>query len=233
MPTAATTNSTLTSQSSSYYKNGKMYNKKRNTEKTRLKYLLPVLVWIGFIAFSLAAVVYSLTQSTWLEGTETLDGQGPSSVRREVGLFVQCDYVAGEPDNCFQTGVVNNITIWRASAFFFAIGVFGSALVMLMMVSVLVRISLRSLVLPWAKFIMGVTSVAYIVAVTLFPLGFIYIDDECASTNEGGCGLACSVSGNEMEYFSLCAPYKVSTGTFAMFVGVLAFFLCSSCTRCV
>eukprot|EP00055_Hartaetosiga_balthica_P006897 m.22839 g.22839 ORF g.22839 m.22839 type:complete len:230 (+) comp5485_c0_seq1:78-767(+) len=229
MPARSTT-TTATSATGSTFTSMK---KKRSRETYGPRFYAALIGWTLFVAFSLASVIYAFSLPTWITGTEVIDATQPSNIRREVGLFVQCNYEAGQPDNCFKTGVSNNSTIWQVSSFFFAVATSGALLILLMVLSVLFNPTLKKSIIPWSKFIMSITSIVFIVAVTLFPLGFIYLDDDCASDNVGGCGLSCAVSGSQMEYFSLCSPYKVGSASFAMFAGVLAFFICSFCARCV
>ena len=63
--------------------------------------------------------------------------------------------------------------------------------------------------LVWAKSLLIVTNLCFTIAIVLTPIGFAWLDDSCPGGNiaNGQCGLVCD--SGDMDFFSLCAPFKV------------------------
>ena len=76
---------------------------------------------------------------------------------------------------------------------------FGACRVLFLTVTIVLALSAacidRGTIAALAKLSMSITSIFFMIAVLLFPLGFIYLDDQCPVGNEQPqCGLRCGTS---------------------------------------
>jgi hypothetical protein len=85
----------------------------------------------------------------------------------------------------------------------------------------------------WAKALMLLSVICFIVALVLIPFGFPSLDDPCEEDSGKHCGLQCAQEDGNMEYFILCAPYELGTSVFLLFAGEVIVFIGSFFAACV
>eukprot|EP01147_Barroeca_monosierra_P011018 gene11018-3088_t len=191
---------------------------------------LLLLVWsfLMIIAWVLLVVAYSLPE--WITGTEATNDPDNPFLEREVGLFKQCERLASSREDigsgfsssdCFDAGFSkSNIGTWYAAGVLFVVGmVFLSATIV---VALIAAVRGRSFYTAMAKLSMSLTSLCFMIAALLYPLGFTYLDDECPSgDNQGHCGLTYVFSDNPTPWplwpkllGSLGVPIRVHPWTF-------------------
>ncbi|EGD80475.1 hypothetical protein PTSG_11117 [Salpingoeca rosetta] len=201
-----------------------------------------LLIWTFLLVVTWILLVVAFTLPDWVEGTEPTDDPDFPFLDRQVGLFRQCEQYTPLNDNvvtgfgaerCFSTGFnKSNIDAWYAAGVLFVIGVIF--LSMTIVLALVATIRANGWVAALAKLSMSITSIFFLIASILFPLGFIYLDDRCpAGTEEGQCGLRCTDPTAGMDYFTLCGPYGVGAASFLMFAALVVFFISSFCAACV
>jgi hypothetical protein len=179
-----------------------------------------LILWLIFTIIAWIFIVISLAREEWVQGTD-------SNGSYDVGLFRQCSVYRGEKSCFFADGI--NVKAWQAAAAFFILG-----LIFLTITIIVGFITLCFLQLITAtKILLSITNLFMMIAIFLIPIGFAWLDDPCdGSGREAQCGLVCDGNGS-MDFFKLCAPFKVGSVLWLCIVGLIILFIGSWILACL
>eukprot|EP00047_Mylnosiga_fluctuans_P011133 m.268316 g.268316 ORF g.268316 m.268316 type:complete len:215 (+) comp34689_c0_seq1:72-716(+) len=174
-------------------------------------------------------IVVGLTRAEWVTGTEASPLAVPkysSGINMKVGLFKQCT-----GSNCFYIGHDGfEIDVWKAAAAFFILGLICLGITFILaLLCVLFYLQL----LNYTKIFLSISNFFMTIAIILIPIGFAWLDDACPTTpaNDAQCGLICA--SGPMNFFSLCDPFTVGGGLWAVIAGIFIQFIGSLFLSCL
>eukprot|EP00730_Choanoeca_flexa_P000468 TRINITY_DN10207_c0_g3_i1.p1 TRINITY_DN10207_c0_g3~~TRINITY_DN10207_c0_g3_i1.p1 ORF type:complete len:307 (+),score=48.78 TRINITY_DN10207_c0_g3_i1:183-1103(+) len=179
-----------------------------------------LLAWTLTMILAFILLTVSYTQPDWVEGSV-------NGTEIEVGLFEQC------LDGDCETIDVGDGSIgeWTGASVLYIIGMIflGVAIIL----TLLVLCFLEVVLVLWAKAVLSLANLLFIIAALLFPIGFNKLDNSCDDADSTQCGLSCADDGNDFDFFILCAPFELGAGAILMVVGLMILFLSACCAACV
>eukprot|EP00049_Salpingoeca_infusionum_P006023 m.100366 g.100366 ORF g.100366 m.100366 type:complete len:628 (+) comp13170_c0_seq1:410-2293(+) len=179
-------------------------------------------IWSLLLLVVIGLTIYAFVLPTWVVG-DAFTGQ-PTYLRErmEVGPFRQCSLrynTTADEDSkaCQRVKIGDAIRAWAIPAVFVVITLF--AILAAAILFLVAAIRSRAKLVDWGKGILVLVVLVQLCCAIAFGMGIVQLDDPCSSNGAPHCGLVCyrPQFDSRITYFSLCAPYTMSTGAYVYF----------------